>query len=181
LRRSSGSSWASTRNRHGCWPQPGCLRHRAPVAPPIASGEQRQAHASHVIHVSWFDTTLDVPRELSAKDQILSAGRAGIRKNEMLSLRTSESIPMIAHVNCSKRIMRDSACVYGCRTPKCARRELLRATIGIPAGLSETPGAIRVTPQLGLHDYETWYATKHNSALRGARRGIRCGAPHFCG
>jgi len=66
---------------------------------PIQSGEQRQAHASHVIHASWFDTTIDIPRELSAKDQILSAGRAGIRKNEMLSLRTSESNPMIAHVN----------------------------------------------------------------------------------
>jgi hypothetical protein len=39
-------------------------------------GEQCQGHASHVIHAPGLDTTLDIPRELSLKYQILSADRA---------------------------------------------------------------------------------------------------------
>ncbi len=47
------------------------------IAPIEEPGEQRKADASHVIHASWFDTTLGISRGLSAKDQILSADRAG--------------------------------------------------------------------------------------------------------
>ena len=47
------------------------------IAPIEESGEQCEADASRVIHASGFDTSLDIPRELPAKDQILSANRAG--------------------------------------------------------------------------------------------------------
>src|SRR6266851_1760442 len=47
------------------------------VAPIEESGEQCEADASRVIHTSGLDTTLDMPRELFAKNQILSADSAG--------------------------------------------------------------------------------------------------------
>ena len=47
------------------------------IAPIEEPGEQREADPSHVIHASGFDPTLNVARELSAKNQILSANRAG--------------------------------------------------------------------------------------------------------
>jgi len=47
------------------------------IAPIEQSGEQCEADASRVIHTSGFDTTLDVPRELFAKNQILSTDRSG--------------------------------------------------------------------------------------------------------
>jgi len=134
-----------------------------------------------VIHASWFDTTIDIPRELSAKDQILSAGRAGIRKNEMLSLRTSELNPMIAHVNRSMH----SSCQTRPAFTGVGHRSARGPNYCGPLSVYQ-PDFRRHLAQsallrnLGLHDNETWYATRHNSALRGARRGIRCGTPHFC-
>ena len=47
------------------------------IAPFEESGEQCEVHASRVIHASRLDTTLDIPRQLSAQDQILNADCAG--------------------------------------------------------------------------------------------------------
>jgi hypothetical protein len=56
----------------------GCRPHVDQSSAPIEhSREQGKANASGVIDASGFDTALDIPRELSAKNQILSADRAG--------------------------------------------------------------------------------------------------------
>ena len=52
------------------------------IAPIEQSGEQGEADPSHVIHACGFDPTLDITRELPAKNQVLSADRSGYeRKN----------------------------------------------------------------------------------------------------
>jgi hypothetical protein len=131
------------------------------IAPIEESGEQRKADASHVIHASWFDTTLDISRELSAKDQILSADRAGgtqERDAQPQDVRDDSD-------DCSRQlqhalIMPDSASVCVCRTPKCPRRELLRATVVQPrcavnswvVNHSRTPS---MRPRLGVDRCKT--------------------------
>ena len=56
----------------------GCGLHVDHRGAPIKhSREQREADTSGVIDASGFDTAFDVPRELLAKDQILSSDRAG--------------------------------------------------------------------------------------------------------
>jgi hypothetical protein len=62
-----------------------------------------------VIDASGFDTALDIPRELSAKNQILSAIALDERKNETISLKTSEATPTSARANCTMR----SSCQSG--------------------------------------------------------------------
>ena len=71
------------------------------IAPIEHSGEQGKADACRVIQASGFDTALDITRELLAKNQVLSADRAGRRKNETTSLRTSKATPTIARASCS--------------------------------------------------------------------------------
>src|SRR5205823_2323451 len=73
------------------------------IAPIEEPGEQRKADARHVIHTSGLDATLDIPRELSAKNQILSAIALDERKNKTPSHRMSETTPMIARANCCIR------------------------------------------------------------------------------
>jgi hypothetical protein len=46
----------------------------APIEEP---GEQCETDASRVIHASGLDTTLNITRELLAKNQVLSADRSG--------------------------------------------------------------------------------------------------------
>ena len=99
------------------------------VAPIEESGEQCEADASCVIHTSGFDTTLDIPHKLFAKNQILSADSAG-RAQE----RNSQPQEVPGHSDDRSRqlqhalIMPESACVWRRRTLKCLRRELLRTT-----------------------------------------------------
>src|ERR1700680_4224314 len=47
------------------------------IAPIEELRKQREAHTSRMVHSSGFDTALDIPRELFAKNQILSADRIG--------------------------------------------------------------------------------------------------------
>jgi hypothetical protein len=47
------------------------------IVPIEESGKQCEADARRVIHASGLDTTLEVPRQLLAKNQIFSAERSG--------------------------------------------------------------------------------------------------------
>ena len=124
----------STRHRIFCGAQPANdgrrphVDHR--IAPIEESGEQCEADASRVIHASGFDPTLDITRELFAKNQVLSADRAGRaqeRDDQPQDVRgySDDCSRQLQHV----LIMPESARVCRCRTPKCPRRELLRITV----------------------------------------------------
>src|SRR6202049_4393063 len=99
------------------------------IAPIEEPGKQCAADASRVIHTSGPDPALDVPRELSAKNQILSADRAGRAQERYDQPQDVRSYPD----DCTRQllhapIMPESDCVCWCLTPKCPRRELLRTT-----------------------------------------------------
>jgi hypothetical protein len=47
------------------------------IAPIEESGKQCEANPTRVIHASGLDATLDITRELLAKNQVLSADRSG--------------------------------------------------------------------------------------------------------
>ena len=82
-----------------------------------------------MIHAFGLDTTLDIPRDLSAKNQILSADRAGRAQEQ-----DDKPQDIRGYLeNCSRQlqhslIMPESARVCRRRTRRYQRRELLRAT-----------------------------------------------------
>ena len=119
---------------------------RAPAEPDKAvrqsksPGEQGEADASRVIHASGFDTTLDVPRELFAKNQILSADRAGRAQERDDQPQDVRDYPD----ECSRQlqhalIMPESARVCRCLDTRYPRRELLRTTRRSRATRHRTP------------------------------------------
>ena len=105
------------------------------IAPIEQSGEQCEADARRAINASGFDTTLDITRELLAKNQILGAERAGRAQK-----RDDQPQEVPGYSDDRSRqpqrafIMPESA--RGCRlwTRKQSRRELLRTTEGAIAG-----------------------------------------------
>jgi len=99
------------------------------IAPIEESGEQREADPSHVIHASGFDATLNVPSELSAKNQILSADRAGRAQKQDSQ---PQDVPDDSD-DCSRQlqhplIMPESARARRRPTATCPRHDLLRTT-----------------------------------------------------
>jgi len=82
-----------------------------------------------VIDASGFDTALDIPRELPAKNQILGADRAGRPQERNDQPQNVEGYPG----DCSRQlqhalIMPESPCVCRPQKAKFPRRELLRTT-----------------------------------------------------
>ena len=100
------------------------------ITPIEESGEQCKAYPSRVVRTSGFDATLDVTRELLAKNQVLGADRAGRAKERAGQPQDIRGYPD----ECSRQrqhmlIMPESAGVCSHRTPKCPQRELLRTTV----------------------------------------------------
>jgi hypothetical protein len=121
------------------------------VAPIEESGEQCEVDASRVIHTSGLDTTLDTPRELFAKNQILSADSAGRSQERNTQPQDVKGYPD----GCSRPlqhplIMPESARVWRRRTLKCLRRELLRTTASAMRAHADLEDASRIPYYLML-------------------------------
>src|SRR6266508_3742133 len=102
------------------------------IAPIEESGEQREADASRVVHASGFDAALEIPRQLSTQNQILSsdrAGRAHEQREQTQQVRddTDDCSRQLQHA----LLMPESTRVCSRQAPTCPRRELLRTTITV--------------------------------------------------
>ena len=71
------------------------------IAPVKQSGKQRKADTRRVIHAFGFDTALDIPRKLFAKNQILSANRAGRAQERDDQPQDVKATPTIVRANCN--------------------------------------------------------------------------------
>jgi hypothetical protein len=102
------------------------------IAPIEESGEQREADTSRAIHACGTDAALDIARQMSAQNQILSVDRAG-RAHE----RDDQPQDVRGYADDRPRqlqrvlIMPESVPVLqGSHSEVAAGRELLRTTIG---------------------------------------------------